>query len=582
MESEVHTITWVNNERLVYEIAERRLARDGMVATGELMGMDFDSKRHELLYGYRASDEKLGTRLSNKKNFRASQDIISLLKNDPKHVLIVEYPWSQHGNEWYDDRVKNPIISRLNVYTGKRRRIEGIPFPKAQVIADELGNINFLSWQDAQGNIKAAYRNDKKSPWDDVDIGQHSGLSLKPIRFDKKNKLAYLKGVFGKEGYQTIYRLNLSNKQLTPLFTDLKSDISYWDFDPVSNVPSVAVSSVPTPNYHYFGQSQSVQDYKVLSSAFNGQSVRITSRSRDGKKALVHVSSDINPGEFYYFDSKTKKADFIWANRSWIDPADMSHTLPITFSARDGLTIHGYLTPAKNIDPKDKPPLIVLPHGGPHGVYDDLSFDPEVQLFANRGYSVLQLNFRGSGGFGSAFAAKGYRQWGGKMIDDILDGIEWATQHHSIDASNICIYGATYGGYAAMMSAVKSSDTFKCAVGYVGIYDLEYLYTKGNVRDSWGGESFLEKAIGRDEAELERFSPVHQVSKINVPVMLIHSAQDNRAPIQHSLALRKGLKKTGKKNQWLKFSQRGHGTADVKERKKRYSELLAFFDRYLK
>ncbi|NJN51566.1 MAG: S9 family peptidase [Gammaproteobacteria bacterium] len=180
--------------------------------------------------------------------------------------------------------------------------------------------------------------------------------------------------------------------------------------------------------------------------------------------------------------------------------------------------------------------MIVIPHGGPHGVYDTYGFDGEIQLLANQGYAVLQVNFRGSGGRGRAFQAAGYGEWGEKMQDDITDAVKWTIAEGTADPNRICIFGASYGGFAALSGVTRDPDLYRCAVGYVGVYDLNLMFDKGDIQSVAFGMNYLKRVLGTDTADLTRRSPVNHADNIKVPVLLIHGKLDERAPIEHSIA----------------------------------------------
>lgn len=173
--SVIFRVQWVNNDRVVYELAEKRYDLDRAVRTGELYGINVDGSRRSLLYGYRAGDARTGTRLSKKRDTKASQDVLNILKDDPKNILIIEYPWSKIGRYWYDNRSKPPIISKLNIYTGQKKKIEAIPHQGARVITDKDGNINFSSWIDSKGEFKAAYRKGADMEWNALASAFSSG-----------------------------------------------------------------------------------------------------------------------------------------------------------------------------------------------------------------------------------------------------------------------------------------------------------------------------------------------------------------------------------------------------------------------
>jgi dipeptidyl aminopeptidase/acylaminoacyl peptidase len=175
--------------------------------------------------------------------------------------------------------------------------------------------------------------------------------------------------------------------------------------------------------------------------------------------------------------------------------------------------------------------MVVMVHGGPHGKRDYWEYDGEIQLLANRGYAVLQVNYRGSGGYGDSFERAGYREWGNEMIRDIIEGTTSTLNNYSIDKDNVCIYGASYGGYAAMMSAARAPDMFKCAIKYVGIYDLNYAYSESDTGKYLGGVAYPNKAIGTDKAELDKYSPVNLVDLIKANVKLILGEKNARVQV---------------------------------------------------
>lgn len=580
--SEVHTVTWVNNERVVYEYAERQRHVDRPVATGELFGVNIDNSGGAMLYGYRAGDERAGTRISMRDDSFASQEILSVLPDDERHILIIEYPWSQNGGFWYDNRSKTSSISKLNVYDGRKRKIESLPHIGTEGIASLDGSVNFISWRSEDDMIHAAYREYADDEWRELDASFTDNVP-RPVAVNATATKAYFRIPYGERKLNTLYELEIATGTFTQLFDDLDADLDGWITDPQTLEPVVGISNFDKPRYHYVESADSgmIKIHKMLAKAFASKDIVITSRTGDGKQILVWVGSDVDPGEYRILDTETKKAEFLWANRSWVDPSKMRPMQHLEFQARDDVKFYGYLTLPLVADGDPKPPLVVIPHGGPHFTRDYWEYDEEVQLFANRGYAVLQVNFRGSGGYGDVFRRSGYREWGGKMIDDIIDATRYIAEAGSVDGERMCVYGGSYGGYAALMSAIRAPNLFRCTIGYVGIYDLNYMFKKGDIPDLWGGLAYLERVLGRDEHQLDEFSPINHVDEIEAAVMLIHGDEDRRVPVAHAKAMRKQLKKAGIGVTWQLYDRGGHGVWSVESRREMYEGLLEFLNTHI-
>jgi dipeptidyl aminopeptidase/acylaminoacyl peptidase len=258
----------------------------------------------------------------------------------------------------------------------------------------------------------------------------------------------------------------------------------------------------------------------------------------------------------------------------------MASAKPFKMVARDGVELHGYLTIPKGSDGKNLP-LIVHPHGGPHGPRDFWTFTPDAQVLASRGYAVLQINFRGSGGYGREFLYSGYGEWGATMQDDVTDATLWAIEQGHADAKRICIYGASYGGYAALMGVVKEPDLYQCAIGFVGVYSLPMMFEKGDIPDSRFGQNYLKEALGEDINSLKSRSPAYNVDKIKADVMLVHGGKDERVPIEQAEFLMAQFDKIGKPYEWFVKKREGHGFYKPENRLELYQKQLAFFDKHI-
>ncbi|WJG09856.1 S9 family peptidase [Aliiglaciecola sp. LCG003] len=575
----IHSAQWINNERVVFQYAEKHSDFDTPMATGELYAVNIDGSKSEMLFGYRAGQSSGGSRMEKRKSTRATPYIISSLEGDDDNILIIEHPWSLKQNVLYDLRENKPVISKLNIYNGRKRKVETLSHPDATVLATSNGNVNFMSWSDNQNKVFSAYRKNADSDWVDLKTAFGTEQTFIPLTINQTSDKVYLKGRSGEQRFANVYELDLATGKLTEIFSDLDMDLISWSFDPVSNQPIMAYSHPNKTKYHYpNSDTPKIKLHKMLVEAFDNQTVIVTSQSEDGQFLLVHVQSDINPGEFYIFDTKAMNARFLWANRSWLDPRQMQPKQPFKFTTSDQVEVKGYLTMPQSEDSSKKPPMVVMIHGGPHGPFDRWEFDSEVQLLANRGYAVLQVNFRGSGGYGKVFEEMGYRQWGGKMIADINEATQFIIEQDKVDGNRICAYGASYGGYAALMSVIRAPDLYQCTIGYVGIYNLHYMYSESDTMQYIGGEAAIEKYIGRDTAQLNEFSPINHVDKIKAEVMLIHGDKDARVPVINANKMHTALEAQGKKVPYLNFGKSGHGVYDEEGRKELYQALLDFLD----
>ena len=359
---------------------------------------------------------------------------------------------------------------------------------------------------------------------------------------------------------------------------------------PFSFLGNVYFSAADQP-YGYDGGDQTgvvlidkkpleAQALALLQAQFQGQLVYPVNSTRKHDKLLYRVYSDRNSGEYYIFDAALQEASFFDAEQPWLDPDRMASVRRVRYAARDGLMIDGFLTlppgkPDKNL------PTVVLPHGGPIGVSDRWGWDADAQFLASRGYAVLQMNYRGSGGYGNAFEKKGFGEWGGKIIDDITDGVRWAVAQGVADGKRLCIFGASYGGYAALMSAVREPDLYRCAIGYAGAYDMNLLYSDAFATRKASGRLFWEDAIGITVEARRQQSPISYIDQLKAAVMIVHGEDDIITPLSQAKALRSALDARKKPYQWLVKSKEGHGFHNEDNRVELYDKLAAFLEQHI-
>lgn len=304
----------------------------------------------------------------------------------------------------------------------------------------------------------------------------------------------------------------------------------------------------------------------------------------DGDKnglVLVASRSDVDPGRWYLFDSVRGTLRQIAEVNPAIDPAAMRPMRTLSYRSFDGLEIPAYLTlPVAG----ERPPLVVLIHGGPHS-RDDWEWNQEVQVLAANGYAVFQPQFRGSQGFGARYEQAGYREWGRAMQDDITAGVRYLIDNHLVDERRICIVGASYGGYAALWGLVKTPELYRCGVSFAGVSDVAYMYRDwSDIGRNAIGREFRRARIGDEKTAEERYdnvSPLKQAQRIQAPVLIMHGEKDRRVPVAHGERMAEALRAHGKPYEWLAFPSEGHGLRYVANRKLYYETLLAFLDRHI-
>lgn len=577
---EITGFNWVSDTRVIYHYGERHGGREYVSDTGEIYAVDRDGTRDAILYGYRASNQRTGSRLGRRESTNASGELLSVLENDDDHILILERPWEQRGNALYLDADAAARITLLDVYSGDSDYRGFVPLKLAEVIVDANEQVRFAIGYNTESDLSVIWKPEVDAEWTQFELPGFVDDTVIPRRFTSDGSGVFFTAVAAGESLDTLYRLDLATQTVERLYQHPYAEIGTVVTDLADNsVIGVRVQSERL-EYHWIdAEDPAARLYRMLQRAFPGKAVEITSVTADGKRAVVFVYADVNPGDYYLFDVENKHAEYLRATRSWVDPRLMRPKEPVTIAARDGLTLHGYLTRPRDGDGPF--PLVVLPHGGPHGLRDGWNFDWEVQLLANRGYAVLQVNFRGSGGYGLDFLEAGYGEWGALMQDDLTDATRWAIGQGITEADSICIYGSSYGAYAALMGAVREPGLYRCAIGHAGVYDLELMFEAGDVQRWDVGQAFLETFLGEDPELLRKRSPAYHAERIQAPVMLIHGKDDWRADFEHAVRMREALEDAGKTVEWLALGGEGHGIYNQDTRREVYGEVLAFLDRYL-
>jgi len=565
---------WANNERLLMRLDYFQSWYAAPTSAGEWFAVNIDGKKKENVFGFRSfrgSSSKIKSHEAGGE--RASGQVVDLLRDEKKHILMSATPFDAGG----DRRSK---LYKINIYNGRSKLLETSPVENATFATDQTGEVRFVVGETKELKRKVYYRADEDQEWQLFRESSTDEGGLQPLAFAADNS------IYVSDSTDTdlagIYLYDLDNGTSSLIHQDDHSDpTGFWYTEASQQLYAIEYETT-TPKYVFVTEGKEATTLKNLLSAFPGQQVRLISQSRDESLAIILTYSDRNPGDFYLFDANLKQLQFLAAAMPKVAPAERSEMMAFEFTARDGLVVRGYLTLPKSTQEKGPPPLIVNPHGGPIGPRDSWGYNGEVQLLAEAGFAVLQVNFRGSGGFGKAFMQAGYKTWGSAIQNDILDATDWVLSQGYADSERVCIYGASFGGYSALMAPIRDPNLFKCAIGFVGVYDLPMLFERGDVSERESGVAFMRNIVGTDEEELKKYSPAHRADELNLPVFIIHGEQDPRAPVEHALVMMDAMDAAGKSYEKLLFEKEGHGLYDPETRASMYEAIVAFLSKHLK
>lgn len=556
---------WVDDERLVVSKAEKLGSLAQPRGRGELYSLDANGENQELLFGYVPDNGAVRGRRKD----RGSAFVLDRIPGSKGEMLVY---FSGRSAD------RESLIYRVNAHTGERTLIEKIPLRGANVAVDRNQRARFASSRDDDAEPVLRYRPTADAEWTPVPK-RLAGQTMAVLEFEKDNNTAWAEISDAGEP-AALYRVDFANGTREKVHGRDDQDISRVLFSGFDGVPFAAIFDAGKPGIQYLDpNSDWAKLHAGLMKNFAGNLVTFAGFSRDDSVVLVVVSGDRNPGTYYLLDRTTNKVSLLQSRFLDIDPAQMAAMTPISFAASDGVQLNAFLTlPREGAKPF---PVVVLPHGGPHGPYDAWGFNPDVQFLANRGYAVLQVNFRGSGGRGENFEKSGYRKWGTRIMDDIVDGLKFSAAQGLVDADRACIYGASFGGYAALMAPVRSPGTFKCAIGYLGVYDLNLLHTEGDTNDTKQGRHVVTQYVGEDATELDANSPSKQAAKVGIPVLLVAGKEDVRAPMAHTHAMAEALKKAGTPVEVMAKGGEAHGFYKEANRIELYEKMEAFLDRHI-
>lgn len=489
--------------------------------------------------------------------------------------------------------IDNSILISLNerdssVFDVYRLRTDAC---KKELVAKNPGNI--IRWYaDLDGELRLAlasdsvketmlYRDSEKEPFRSV-MSNSFRNSIMPLGFSigKRNHIFALSNL--NRDKLALVEIDMeTGNEVGVIYSHPDVDVDHGGYS--SDRGEMAYATYATwKQQRHFLDRKTERVYQAIGKKLEGYEIDILDRDKARNRFIVQTFTDKDPGAIYYYDMVGDTLVKLADNSPALRDCMLSEMKPITYQSRDGRQIQGYLTMPVNAKGR-KVPVIVYPHGGP-STRSKWGFNPVVQFFANRGFAVFQVNYRGSTGYGKAFWSAGFKEWGGKVQDDITDGVHWLIDEGIGDPSRIGIYGAGFGGYSALHGACFNSDMYACAASYSGFTNL-FTYLKEIPPHLTPYLQMYYEIIGNPETEpglIKAMSPVFHSENIDIPVFIAQGGRDSWSAVNETNQFVQKLRKRNIPIKYMLREEEGRYFRNEENRIEFYRELGAFFEKHLK
>ena len=540
---------WANNEQLVF------MRDDGGNENWYLVATDVNT-----------GEEKPLTKMEGVRS-----QIIDDLEDIPEEMII--------GLNKRNPQVFDPY--RLNLTTGEMT-----------MIAENPGNIT--GWMtDHNGQLRVANATDgvstsllyRDSEDDDFRVVLTTNFkeSVSPRFFTFDNKNVYATSNIGRDKEAAIIFDIANGKELEELYENENNDVNGISYSRKRKVITAARYTAEKQQRHFFDE-EAKKTFERLQNELEGYEVAITSSTREEDKYIIRTYSDRSLGAYYLYDKTSDELRHIADVSPWINEENMATMKPIKYQSRDGLTIHGYLTLPKGMEDAKNLPVVVNIHGGPWA-RDNWGFNPEVQFLANRGYAVIQMNFRGSTTYGRKFWEASFDQWGLSMQEDVQDGALWLIDQGIADPKRIAIYGGSYGGYATLQGLVKDPEFYACGIDYVGVSNL-FTFMK-TIPPYWAPyldmmhEMVGDPSVAEDSVRMAATSPALNADKIVAPLFIAQGANDPRVVKSESDQMVEAMKSRGVTVEYMVKDNEGHGFRNEENKFEFYGAMERFLGEHI-
>lgn len=549
---DISAYEWASDNRLVY------IKDKGGDENYSLFGVDTDGKNLKELTPY--------------ENVRI--EIIDMLPNNDAEIII---GMNKEMKELFEPY-------RINIETGEIKKIaenKDIAAPISTWKTDHDGKLR-LAIQTIDGiNQRILYRSSEDEPFKES-ITTNFKESVSPLFYDfKQPNVVYALSNLGRDK-EAVVKFDLEKKKETEvLYTNPDVDVESLHYSKKDKKLLYTKYSKAKTEFHFF-DTDTEKRYHKIKEQFPGFELTVVSYNKNEDKFMLRTYNDKTNGAYHLYDKETEKITKLVDITPWLNESDMADMQPITYTTRDGLQIHGYLTLPKGVAAKNLP-VIVHPHGGPW-YRDKWGYNPSNQLLASRGYAVFQMNFRGSTGYGRQFWEASFREWGRKMQNDITDGVKWLIDQGIADPKRIAIFGGSYGGYATLAGITYTPELYACAIDFVGVSNLHTFLS--TIPPYWKPYlDMMHEMIGNpetDSVEMAEASPVNFVENIVCPLFVVQGANDPRVNIHESDQIVEKLRAKGISVPYMVKYDEGHGFSNEENRIEFFKAMLGFLKKHLK
>jgi len=494
--------------------------------------------------------------------------ILDALEDDDAHILVTH---NKRDKKVFD-------VYRINVKTGVETLAAQNPGNFTGWVTDHAGKIRGATSADGV-NTSLFYRETEADAFKSI-VTTNFREQVSPVGWTADNTRMYVSSNRGRDKSALFEFDPKTGKEGKLIFEHPDVDVSTLGWSRARKVMLYTTVNADKTVPVFFDR-ETERIYTSLKAKLGDTELSFSGATKDEQSFIVASFNDRTPGTRYLYDVKADKLTKLAEINPALDAYEMSEMKPVKYAARDGLVIRGYLTLPKGVPAKNLP-VVINPHGGPWA-RDNWGYNPEVQFLANRGYAVLQMNFRGSTGFGRKFFEASFKQWGLSMQDDITDGVEWLVKEGVADPKRIAIYGASYGGYATLMGITKTPDLYAAAVDYVGVSNM-FSFMK-TIPPYWKPmlDMFTEM-VGdpeKDKAQLTATSPALNAEKIKTPLFVAQGAKDPRVNVAESDQMVEALKKRGVTVQYMVKDNEGHGFRNQENQFEFYGAMETFLAKHL-